>query len=135
MPISHQTVSGHNLPKPDDTTADLIRKHKIYSREWQRILNKEIERGKDYWGGYDDTVANGMAVIEEMLYIRAFLNNDDAAEHYIFDTGIADIMSIRKWLRVASDALDALNASDIEKAKYLLTSIRPKPYSSEEPSA
>lgn len=125
MNTNSELMNPKNFPDEYDTTEELIRKHKLYAAEWERILNGEIERSKDYWGGYDDSVANDMSELVEMLYDRACLKRDAKAGSYIYNAGIPGEWSASKWLGVASDALDKLNAGDIQAAKDRLQSIRP----------
>ncbi len=131
MGIDPNTMNNGNFPKSSDTTEELIRKHKIYKREWDRIVNHQIKRGRDYWGGYDDSIANDLSEVEELLYQRAYIDVDYDARAYIYDNGVPGTMWVPKALDKASDALDALNSGNIERAKKLLESIKPN-YPTEE---
>lgn len=129
MPIDGRTMRDSNFPSDQDTTTELIRKHAIYKAELRRITSEEIVRSEDYWGGYDDVIANDVTAIEDMLYTRAVMHHDLDAIRYIYDAGgVSGVFSVERWLGVMMEAVDALKAGDTTRALELLTPITPDPW-------
>lgn len=131
MSISNQTMDEKNFPNESDTTAELIRKHKIYKSEWDRIIGDDIKRGEDYWGGYDDSIANDMTEIEDWLWKRAIMRHDAEAGTYInehFGT-----YAVSNWINIATEALTELQSGNIAKAIMLLKNIKRDDYDASPP--
>ena len=122
--ISSETTNPHNFPKQDDTTHEVIRKHKIYKAETNRMESGEIQRGRDYWSGYDDSIYNDLSELEDMLYHRAFIQADLDAMDYLLEVP-TNTSLLMNWMTAIYEAVAALNEHDPKTALEQLTAITP----------
>lgn len=97
--IDPRLMDEENFPSFADTTDELIRKHAIFRAEFDRICSRDLIRGADYWGGYDDTVANDLSSIEEWLHVRALRGKDKKALLYLSQLDRSGTIStLEQWL-------------------------------------
>lgn len=84
------------------TTAQIIEELHGYRATWKKILSGEMQRGRDYWGGFDDSIANDMHTCQLALGYRALVNYDKEA-HKALDA--------EDWQAVASELLNMIRIS------------------------
>jgi hypothetical protein len=95
----------------DMSTADLIATHLRYRRQMQAILSGEIKRGEDFWGGYDDAIANSLDLTQLALGYRALVQ---------YDMDALDVLDANDWRTVASELLNIVrNAIHHETVEYI----------------
>ena len=125
-----------NTPQASDGTAELIRKHKIFKAQWDKIVSGKVQRGQDYWGGVDDSIANDLTECDELLCERAIMQHDRDAGNYIMEANQVEIMWwIQQKLATVKEAVEALESFVPNEAAMLLEpivqklkSILPSPY-------
>lgn len=133
--MSESIWDERNTPQASDSTSEVIRKHKIFKAAWDKVLKGQ--RGKDYWGGVDDSIANDLTECDEMLCERAIMRHDREASNYIMDANQVEMMWwIQQKLSKAKEAYallveyEADRTADtlLDKARELLKPICPDDY-------
>jgi hypothetical protein len=125
-----------NLVHADDSTSEIIRKHRLFSAITEAISKDELQRGRDFGGGEEDSVYNDLTETEEMLYERALLRHDREAMAHISDNKVDGTFWMSQALNVVEAAYEALLAyktfsdkeAELEKAIQLLLTIKPDAY-------
>lgn len=124
-----------NLVNSDDSTEEIIRKHKLFKEITDAISNDELQRGRDYGGTEEDSIYNDLTECEEILYERALMRHDRDAMDYISDNKVDGVFWMSQALSTAKAAylllVDAKSSEfeeTIHKARELLKSIAPDEY-------
>lgn len=126
--LINQIWDEKNLVRSDDSTSEIIRKHKLFKEITDAISNDELQRGRDYGGTEEDSIYNDLNECEELLYERALMRHDRDAMDYIQDNHVNGTWWMIQKLSKVRDAYEALENSKTEQAKGILFSILPEPY-------
>lgn len=134
--LINQIWDEKNLVRSDDSTSEIIRKHKLFKEITDAISNDELQRGRDYGGTEEDSIYNDLNECEEILYERALMRHDREAMDYIQDNHVNGTWWMSQALSTAKAAYRALVAytldrsadTEIDNAIELLKSISPDEY-------
>lgn len=130
-----------NLVHADDSTVEIIRKHKLFREITEAISKDELQRGRDFGGTEEDSIYNDLSELEEMLFERSIMKHNREARDYLNEVNPIDCeWWIAQKLAVVREAHEALTKygtnfdESFQKAKALLKSLLPDEYPKQEDS-
>lgn len=129
-----------NLVRQDDSTPEIVRKHKLFKAITDAISNDELQRGRDYGGTEEDSIYNGLSECAEILFERSIMKHDSAARDYLGEVNAVDctwwIVQQLSKAEKAYELLQNVKSSEYEETiravKALLKSLVPDEYPSHE---
>lgn len=124
-----------NLVRQDDSTSEVIRKHRLFKGISDKISQGVYQRGRDFGGTEEDSIYNDENECCEILYHRAVMKHDREATVYILDNEISGLWWMQQQLSIARAVLDMLEsfvpneaAMALEPIIQKLKTIVPDPY-------
>lgn len=132
--LLNQIWNEKNLVKADDSTDEIVRKHKLFKAITEAIDTHQLERGRDFGGTEEDSIYNDLSECEEILFERAVMRHNRDAVQYIMDGNVNGLFWIEQQLSKAKAVYQALKEEieypplEVIKTLELLKEIVPQDY-------